>query len=496
MRLTDLLNAAELDDLVQVSGQADIRTVTADSRQAGPGACFIAVRGPKADGHEFIPAAVKKGCAAVVCQDASAAKSCAAYAVVGDSRRAAARLAQAICGWPVRRLTCVGVTGTNGKTTVTSLIAAILRHAGSARVGVIGTVGYETARGHREAENTTPGPDRLAELTAEMVADGCRHLVMEVSSHALDQGRVEGIDFRVAVFTNLTGDHLDYHGTMQNYLGAKQRLFASLSPDAAAVVNADDPAGASMAEATAAKVCTYGIDRAADVRAKIVRMGLDGTEMLVTTAAGQRPLHTRLIGRHNVYNVLAALAAAQMLGIAPGVIDAALSAAEPVAGRMQRIAGVGVTVFVDYAHTDDALNNVLAALRPLVAGRLWLVFGCGGDRDRTKRPRMARAAEAGADRIVVTSDNPRNEDPQAIIAEMLVGLSAAGKAKTTVEPDRGAAIALAISQAAEGDVILLAGKGHEKYQIIGQQRLEFDDCAVAAECLRERRGRVVGRVRT
>jgi UDP-N-acetylmuramoyl-L-alanyl-D-glutamate--2,6-diaminopimelate ligase len=314
-------------------------------------------------------------------------------------------------------------------------------------------------------------------------------VVMEVSSHALHQCRTAGIDFRVGVFTNLTGDHLDYHKTMAEYLRAKRALFEGLGKDATAVLNQDDPAGRQLASSTRAHVLWYGLSGAADVHARIERIDAGGTHFALMAGAHQASVATALIGRHNVYNCLAAAAAGLAMGIDLPQIAKALEAVVAVPGRLQRVSiEADYQVFVDYAHTDDALEKALSAIRPLAAGRVIVVFGCGGDRDRTKRPRMGAVAARLADVVVVTSDNPRTEDPQAIIKEILAGLDESGRAKTVVQPDRHAAIAQAIGEARAGDIVLIAGKGHETYQILGDRRIPFDDAEVAQECMRGRKG--------
>jgi UDP-N-acetylmuramoyl-L-alanyl-D-glutamate--2,6-diaminopimelate ligase len=310
---------------------------------------------------------------------------------------------------------------------------------------------------------------------------------MEVSSHALHQRRTAGVSFRVGVFTNLTGDHLDYHRTMDDYLLAKQLLFEGLDGRAVAVLNQDDPTGRRLASATRAKVLWYGLSGASDFHARIERIDAAGTRFVLVGGGREAAVHTALIGRHNVYNCLAAAAAGAALGIELPTIARSLETVAVVPGRLQRVpVPADYQVFVDYAHTDDALDKTLSAIRPLAAGRVIVVFGCGGDRDRTKRPRMAAVAAKLADRVVVTSDNPRSEAPQAIIAEILTGLDEAGRRKTAVQADRRAAIEQAIGEARAGDIVLLAGKGHETYQIIGDRRIHFDDAEVAAEVMQRR----------
>lgn len=485
MLFSALLMSAGLDD-VQPTGDAEVTAVCSDSRRCGPGACFVAVRGSVADGHKFIRSAMSAGAVGIVCEDASAVPEGAAFAVADDAREALGPLAQAIRGWPGRKLTNVAVTGTNGKTTTTFLVRRILETAGFSPA-MLGTITYETGRRTTAAGVTTPDPVALAEMTAEMVAAGKTHLVMEVSSHALDQRRTCGLEFRVAAFTNLSGDHLDYHGTMDEYFRAKRRLFESLGPDAHAVINRDDPGADAVAEATRAKVLWYGLSPAADVRGRIERIDSTGSRFRLIHGSGQQDVSTGLIGRHNVYNCLAAAGVCIALGVELPAIASALGSAGDVPGRLERVgADAPYRVFVDYAHTDDALKNVLASLRPITSGRIILVFGCGGDRDRTKRPRMAKTAGDLADRIVVTSDNPRGEDPQEIIRQIVAGFDQDARRRVDVEPDRRLAIRTAINLAGPGDVVLIAGKGHEHYQVVGGRRVHFDDVETAGELVRRR----------
>ena len=486
MRLSELMAAAGLRPR-KMCGDAEVRDVQVDSRRCGSGSCFVAVRGAAEDGHKYVPAALKAGAVAVVCQDDSSVPESLPHAVMEDSREAPGLLAQAALGWPSRKLINIAVTGTKGKSTTTYLVRSILEEAGSL-AGLLGTIAYQTGRRTLAAPTTTPDPVGLAEMTAEMVADGCTHLVMEVSSHALVQHRTAGVEFRVAVFTNLSGDHMDFHGDMASYLAAKRTLFEHLDAGATAVLNRDDPAGPAMAEATRAKVLWYSLQSPADLRGAVRRIDYSGTDFTVDFAGRETPFRTPLMGRHNAYNCLAAAGVAAALGIDLAVAARAVARLDRVPGRLEPVdAEAPFKVFVDYAHTDGALENVLRALRDVEkAGRVIVVFGCGGDRDRTKRPRMAAVAERLADVVVVTSDNPRGEDPAAIVAEVLTGFSPAARARAIVEVDRRLAIDAAIAQAAPGDVVLIAGKGHESYQILGSRRIHFDDLEVAAEAMRNR----------
>jgi len=486
MLFSELLQQAGIDTPV-IGSDVEIDDVQFDPASCRSGSCFVAYRGTRHDGHDYVADAVAGGASAVVCQRPVNVDERVAVAVVDDARAATGRLAQAVLGWPARKLKCIGVTGTNGKTTIAYMIKAILDGAGC-KAGLLGTIAYHAGDADLPAVTTTPDPVSLAAMTSRMVRAGQTHLVMEVSSHALDQDRTAGIDFDVAVFTNLSGDHLDYHATMDEYLAAKCRLFETLPPTARAVINADDRYGRRFADASKAPVTWYGLDRQADVTATVHELGPGGCRFTLSAGREQAEVAVPLIGRHNVRNCLAAAAAATVLGVDAATIGEALAGMEQVPGRLESVGDADYGVFVDYAHTDDALRNVLSALREIVSGWIILVFGCGGDRDRSKRPRMAAVAEELADRIVITSDNPRSEQPAAIIEQIAAGLSSKGRATADVEPARRAAIELAVAQAEPGDAILIAGKGHEKYQIIGDERIDFDDVRVAAEAISHREG--------
>ena len=466
-----------IDDLVD-----DSRAVT---RVAA-----VAVRGTGADGHGFVRQAVEHGAAAVVVEsDIDAEALGAAFVVrVGDSRAALARLAATWFGineTDERPLRLIGVTGTNGKTTITWMIRSILQAAG-VPTALLGTIEYDLVGARRGAPLTTPGSLELCRMLSEARHGGAEYAALEVSSHALDQRRCDGLTFAAGVFTNLTGDHLDYHGSMDAYFSAKRRLFEGLGGHAAAIVNADDAYGDRAAERLEATVTRYGIDsRDADVRAKAVAVDRTGTRFVLQARTFESPVSMALVGRHNVLNALAAAATTEALGIRAGAIRAGLERMDGVPGRLQRVesAWCRFSVLVDYAHTDDALRNVLRAVRPLTSGRVICVFGCGGDRDRTKRPRMARVVGEMADAAFVTSDNPRTEEPMRIIQEILAGFDSSSGCRVEVEADRRAAIREAIHSARPGDTVLIAGKGHETYQLVGGKVLEFDDAEVAREAL-------------
>ena len=477
---------------------ATVRGLTDDSRRVVLGGCFVAVRGLRADGRRFIPQAVERGARAVVAEPPDPLPGEGVGRIlVPDTRRALPRLADTYYGHPSRALTVVGITGTNGKTTTSYLCEALLRARGLA-TGVIGTIQYVVRDQVREAGQTTPEAIELQGLLAEMVAAGVGGVAMEVSSHALALHRVDGVAFDVAVFTNLTQDHLDFHGTMEAYANAKYRLFSELlaagrKPRATAVLNADDPAGMRWAAALPGRVLTFGLGSGHLIRPLEYGSGLDGIRLLATTPAGEVRITSPLIGEHNVMNLLGATGAGIALGLDPSTIASALATVTRVPGRFEQVeAGQDFLVVVDYAHTPDALQRVLETARRLTPGRLAVVFGAGGDRDRGKRPVMGRIAAALADRVWLTSDNPRSEDPAAIIEEVAVGVAPPPPGGVARHPDRREAIRQALDWARHGDTVVIAGKGHETYQIIGGQVLPFDDRRVAREFLEGRARRPGG----
>ncbi len=472
---------------------ARITGVVADSRAVQGGQCFVAVPGFKHDGRRFIPEAVARGAALVVTEGPAVADLPVAQVLVPSARVALARAAAAWYGEPSRHLTVVGVTGTNGKTTTSYLVEALLQACGM-RTGVIGTIEYRLGAEVVPAGQTTPEALELQALLARMRAAGVQGVAMEVSSHALALARVEALAFDVAVFTNLTQDHLDFHRTFEAYRAAKRHLFellaASPKPGRTAVVSADDPSGVEMVRGLDLPVITFGLAAGATVRAVEHASTLEGIHLVADTPAGRVRLRSPLIGQHNVLNLLGAVGVGLALGLDPDTIGTALGRVSAVPGRFEQVrAGQPFLVVVDYAHTPDALERVLATARRLTAGRLAVVFGCGGDRDRGKRPLMGEIAARLADRVWVTSDNPRSESPEAIIEEILAGVRrAGGQARAAREVDRRRAIAEALDWAQPGDTVLIAGKGHETYQIVGEQVLPFDDRAVARELLRGRWG--------
>ncbi len=468
-----------------------IRRLSVDSRDVDAGTCFVALPGRAVDGHHFVPQALAAGAPAVLVQTGHFHDPCRTAVMVPDTHDAVARLAAVFYGVAAAQkagqLTAVGVTGTNGKTTVCQLLRAILAAAGR-RTACLSTVGNDLL-GEAVASNmTTLPPIELCAQLGRAVSAGARCAVVEVSSHALDQRRCAGLRFDVGVFTNLTQDHLDYHDDMESYARAKRRLFDGLPASGTAVVGADDPHAEAMVSATPARILRYGL-LADDLDVRAERMALDDdvTRFDLVLPTARVPVATRLFGRHNLRNILAAAGAAHALGVAPADIARGIESVTQVRGRLQRVPlDAPFSVFVDYAHTPDALSNVLAILRELTAGRLICVFGCGGDRDRRKRPLMAQAVGTVADVAIVTSDNPRSEDPADIIADTLAGFPPDAEPHKRTCVDRREAIGLALDLAAPGDVVLIAGKGHEDYQIIGTQRLPFDDVAVVAGLMAER----------
>ena len=477
----------------RVLGQlpAEIRGVAYDSRKVAPGEIFVAIPGLKQDGRRYVEDALARGATAVVLEGADLLEGrSVARVLVGSARAALARLARAYFGHPSGSLTVIGITGTNGKTTTSYLVDGLLAAQGR-RTGLIGTVQYRIGALSIPAGQTTPEALETQQLLRRMVDEGVTGVAMEVSSHALALSRVEGIDFDVAVFTNLTQDHLDFHVTMDAYRDAKRHLFVLLAagnkPTRTAVVNADDASGLAMVADLPLHTLTYGVRGRADVRPTRWSSGAEGIRMNVRTPVGHLDIASPLVGEHNVENLLAATGVGIALGMEPALIARALGSVGSVPGRFERVeAGQPFLVVVDYAHTPDALERTLETARKLrgPGGRLAVVFGCGGDRDRGKRPLMGGIAARLADRVWVTSDNPRSEPPEAIIADIVAGIPG-GIALDRHEtiPDRKAAIQRALTWAGAGDVVVIAGKGHETYQIIGSDVLPFDDRAQARAAL-------------
>ena len=467
-----------------------------DSRAVGPGDLFVAIPGAKADGHAYLGAAREKG-ALLAVVERFVPDEPLAQVKVASARRALAILACEEGEHPSRELTMVGVTGTNGKTTTAHLVRAVLERNGE-RVGVIGTVGYDFAGEHRNAPHTTPEAPELARLLRSWREQGADAVAMEVSSHALSQERTYGIAFDAGIFTNLTQDHLDFHGTLESYRDAKLRLFRAdargdRSKPFVGVVNADDPAGLWIREHGDGRFLTFGSHSGAEVSAQDAQLGPEGTRLRIRHPRGSESVALRLRGAFNVMNALAAFGGCYVLGVPPSEIAEGLGMLARVPGRLEPVdAGQPFQVLVDYAHTPDALERALEAVRALGPKRLRCVFGCGGDRDRGKRPLMGAAAARLADEVVVTSDNPRSEAPEAIIAEIVAGVgpgtaaSAAGGANVRTIVDRAEAIRAAVAACEAGDALLIAGKGHETYQILNDRTIDFDDRVIALEALRAR----------
>lgn len=507
MKLSQLI--ANVDGVsVLRSGDPTVLSVTDDSRQVAPATLFIARSGSKGDGANYIADAVARG-AVALCIDAAvdverARAACGvrqdvAIIVAKDANRAATALAQSFHGFPSRAMRVIGITGTNGKTTIAFLAHHLINQFG-AKCGLLGTVLTDDGATREPAELTTPGGTELAALFARMVRNQCTCAVMEVSSHALDQGRVDGINFAAAVFTNLTGDHLDYHQTMHAYGEAKAKFFRTLEAGSCAVVNADDSAYEQMVRGCGARVlrCSAG-DTRAECFVEVKRLALSGMRLRLRGPWGDLEVDLAAIGRHNAMNALQAAAAAWSVGVDADALARGFAGAASPPGRLELVttAKSPFAVLVDYAHTDDALLNVLTAVRPVVSdGRLIVVFGCGGDRDRTKRPRMAHTAATHADHVIITSDNPRTESAQAIIDEIRTGIRADCAATVEQQCDRATAIRSAIEMARAGDLVLIAGKGHEDYQIIGKQKFPFDDRIEARKALAARSTRTIQGVST
>ncbi|MGA2496216.1 MAG: UDP-N-acetylmuramoyl-L-alanyl-D-glutamate--2,6-diaminopimelate ligase [Tepidisphaeraceae bacterium] len=473
------------DSSIKLDGVPDlpIGGVCEDSRQARPGDLFIARAGTKTDGKQYALDAAAKGAVAAVADQPIDGLNLPQI-VVADPAAAISPLAEIFHGSPSRALRMLAVTGTNGKTTTAYLVRHILKAAGR-KCGMIGTVEIDDGRECRQASMTTPGAADLSRLLAAMRDNGAEACSIEVSSHALHQNRVAGLHFAAAAFTNLTGDHRDYHKTIANYAAAKAMLFDMLDASAVACVNTGDPKSHRMIRNCRARIAWWGFAPRADYRAEEIFIDATGSHFVLVTPKGRARVDMGLIGQHNIANALtAASLVGEAYGIEPETIARALADAAGAPGRLQPVRmGQGFGVFVDYAHTDDGLKNVLTALRPLTPGQLRVVFGCGGDRDNTKRPRMAKVAERLADVIYVTSDNPRTEDPASIIQQIMAGFRKRRKKPIIVEADRHQAIHRAINEAEPGDVVLLAGKGHENYQILGMEKHHFDDVEEAKQAL-------------
>jgi len=477
----------ELLTLIRSENSPRIRT---DSRLVKDGDIFVAVKGTAQDGHDFIDQALTNGARYIVCQQDgqhTARDGRHESIIVDDTTEAAAILAQTAAGNPTSKLTNLAVTGTNGKTTVAFLVRSIIKKAGH-KCGLIGTIMYDTCSGGiHQAPLTTPDCLDIASRQQDMVKNDAKYMVIEASSHALSQNRLAQISFKAAAFTNLSGDHLDYHKTKEEYLAAKNRLFSALPTDATAVLNKQSPEAELIAGQTSAGLLWYAVGEKADITAHIESMDINGTVFILEYAGQSVSVRSPLPGLFNVSNCLAAAGLCLAAGFDLQTSAAGLSALETIPGRLEKIDGGDFSIIIDYAHTDDALKNVLTTLKPLCKGKLRVVFGCGGDRDRTKRPRMAKVAEELADFVIVTSDNPRTEKPSDIINEIVAGFDKDKTQTIAIEPDRKKAIELAVESAEKDDIVLIAGKGHEDYQIIGKQKFHFSDKEIANESLSKRR---------
>ena len=497
LTVTQLL--AALNGQVAIVGRlgdldGSITSVTDDSRSVSSGSLFVAVKGETVDGHKYVGQAIKAGAAAIVGQD-SVERASVPFVQVTDSRKALGLIGSRFYGDPSAQLAMIGVTGTNGKTTTTYLCKALLENIGR-RVGLIGTVAYQIGAETIPASHTTPGAVELQRLLARMNEAQLDSVVMEVSSHALAMDRTAGCEYDVAVFTNLTQDHLDYHRTMEEYFQAKLRLFTGLGQGKKtrqrAIVNMDDPRGVYVRAACRVPVWGYALNVSADLVAENVRLSMNGSTFTAATPAGAFTVESRLVGEHNVYNLLGAIGVALHGGATCDQVREAVARVSNVPGRFERVsAGQDFTVVVDYAHTEDALVRLLTAARTLKTQRIITLFGCGGDRDRGKRPKMGRAAVEFSDVVILTSDNPRTEDPLAILREVEAGVREALQRRPSVQyhmvADRREAIGTAVRLARPGDILLIAGKGHEDYQIVGTKKMHFDDREVAREAIQQLR---------
>ncbi|MFV2046486.1 UDP-N-acetylmuramoyl-L-alanyl-D-glutamate--2,6-diaminopimelate ligase [Metabacillus litoralis] len=483
MKLNDLLTFLHDDSLLSLKNPT-ISSLEMDSREVKPGSLFICIKGYTVDGHDFAQKAVEQGAVAIVAErnlDLDVP-----VIVVKDTKRSMAVLADIFYGQPTHSMHLIGVTGTNGKTTTTHIIEKIFNEANK-QTGLIGTMYIKIGNQQKEVKNTTPESLTLQKTFAEMKEQNVSDAIMEVSSHALHLGRIHGCDFNVAVFTNLTQDHLDYHKTMEAYKYAKGLLFAQLGNKfdhndlKIAVLNEDEEASEDFKRMTAAKILTYGIDRPADIKANNIKITSKGTMFQLVTPVGTRNVTIQMVGKFSVYNVLAAVSASLASSVDLDTIVTAIESMEGVRGRFELVdGGQDYTVIVDYAHTPDSLENVLKTVKQFAEGRIFCIVGCGGDRDKTKRPLMAKIAVTYSDEPVFTSDNPRSEDPQVILQEMEEGV--AGNQYTSII-SREEAITYAVKKARKGDVILIAGKGHETYQIIGNEVFDFDDKEIALNAI-------------
>jgi len=485
MKIKELLEGIEV---IGMTGSEELRVsgISYDSRKVQQGQLFVALKGETSDGHRFIRSALNNGAVAVIheedLEDLDDLAPTASFIRVRDTRKALSLASQVWYHAPSHSMTVIGVTGTNGKTTTTYLLKEILEAWGK-KVGLIGTIQYMIGDAAYQATHTTPESLEFQKLLHDMLAAGCSHVVTEVSSHALSQKRVEGTVFRAGIFTNLTRDHLDFHGTMDNYFLSKQRFFSELlERSATAVINHDDPWGRKLVENISAHVYTYGLESGADLLASEINTSFDGLKFRISTRGRTYDAASPLVGLPNVYNILAAAGAAAAVGVPWNVIMEGIRRSPEIRGRFEKVdAGQKFLAIVDYAHTEDALERLIYTARGLTKGKIITVFGCGGDRDRGKRPRMGAIATRLSDFVIITSDNPRSENPDEIIREIETG---ATRRNYLTEPDRKEAIKRAVLMADKNDIVLIAGKGHEEYQEIGGKRCPFNDREVVEESIR------------
>jgi len=484
MKLNNLLKGVSP---IMVKGERyiDIENISYNSKQLKSPGLFFAITGKECDGYEFIDEAIERGAVVIVSEKEFITYKNVTKVIVRDIRKACALMAANFYSHPSQRVETTGITGTNGKTTILYLIAAIMRYSGR-DCGMIGTINYQIGDRLIPAINTTPSPIMLQVFLREMETAGITNCIMEVSSHALDQCRVDAIEFNKAIFTNLTSEHLDYHKSMEEYAAAKSKLFSMLKDDAVAIINCDDNYGKALIGINKNKLFTYGIKNTSDISAFDINMSLNGTSFKVKTPSQVLEIETMLIGEYNIYNILAAISFAYSAGLEPSNIKDAIRDFRGAPGRLQRVESIKgeFSVFVDYAHTDDALFNVLNALKGVAENKIIVVFGCGGNRDRMKRPRMAKVAANLADNVIITSDNPRGESPEEIINEIVSGLPEGFK-NYSVCIDRKKAIEYAVSVAEKGDIVLIAGKGHEGYQIFNNTKIAFDDKRIAEKAMQK-----------
>jgi UDP-N-acetylmuramoyl-L-alanyl-D-glutamate--2,6-diaminopimelate ligase/murE/murF fusion protein len=484
MRIEELIKSLDSSKNYSYLKDFEVCGISCNSKQVSDNFIFVAVKGTREDGNSYIDEAIKRGARAVVlpapCSLSPAPRNISVIPVT-DTRKALAKLAAEFYGYPSLKLKVIGITGTNGKTTISYLLEALLKKA-HLSPAVIGTINCRFKNSVTPSKNTTPGPVELESMLADMLKGGATHAIMEVSSHALDQDRTGGINFHSAIFTNLTQDHLDYHKTLGNYFNAKAKLFKNMQPGSFAVINNDDKYAKRIKEITKARIFTYGIENKAEVTAGKIKFDSLHTEFLLDSPAGETNITSGLVGRHNVYNILAAVAWALQEGIDMPMIKSAIAEFNLVPGRLERVDFDGdFSVFVDYAHTEDALRNIITTLRRIAKKKIIVVFGCGGERDKTKRPKMGKVVSELADYAIITNDNPRSEDAGQIINDIKRGIR---KNNYCVIPERREAIKKSLSLAKAGDIVLIAGKGHEDYQILRDKVMRFSDREVVRECLK------------